>query len=69
METSKILQIQDGTNYYQKGQIDYNRDRELWEVCKIRILISRPVKKNQDNDIVITKAILGVLELVKAWKE
>jgi hypothetical protein len=46
--------------------MDYDRDGELREIRKTQILISRPVKRNQDNDMIIIKAMLGVLELVKA---
>ena len=38
-------------------------------MCKTRILILRLVKKNQETNTIITKAMLGVLELVRLWKE
>ena len=39
------------------------------EVRKIRILISQPLKLSNDNDKIIAKVMLGVLGIVKAWKE
>ena len=52
------------TTHYEKRMLVDNRDRQLREVRKIRILISRPVKSNNNIDIIIIKVILGIVVLI-----
>ena len=52
--------------YYQNGMLVYNRDGQLKEVCKTRILVLRLVKNNDNINIIIMKVMLGVVALVHA---
>ena len=52
-----------------EGQYVYDHKGDLREVRKVRVLITRPVKKADSHNQIIKKAIGGAIRLVKAWKQ
>ena len=47
----------------------YDKDRELYKVQLIKILISRPVLNSNDNNTVIIKVMLSIVGIIKEQKE
>ena len=54
---------------FEEGITELDKDGQLCDIHRTRIMISRLVLNNDNKDTVILKAILEVVDITKAWKK